>query len=347
MGVTGFLIDLDGTVYRPGSLIPGAEKFYRWLVETKTPYVFLSNTGAKGRDGTQKKLMTPPYKIADKPVPKEKIYTAANAQIAYMLETIPCGSKVLIVSGGKQFWRHMFEVEGKTLFESWVVKTCLTDGEAEDWAMEAEVNAKLQSETAPQVVVAFFVDGDVDVSDNGWNYNLIKRIAFLLNAGAKLVYTADDPFNPHINHENYSDHTFPLPGPGMFASMFKPCVSPKAFLKQFKCLGKGGNLGMQYMMEKGIELLKSQGHDGEREKIMMVGDRFSTDIRGGVHVGIKTCLVLSGCDQIPDQADYPFALASFYAKTVGDLVPKSFELPQQHMEPDTTNDDVNAPMMGM
>ena len=33
-GVTGFLVDLDGTVYRPDGLIRGAKEFHEWLVET-------------------------------------------------------------------------------------------------------------------------------------------------------------------------------------------------------------------------------------------------------------------------------------------------------------------------
>ena len=33
----GFLIDLDGTMYQPGGLLPGAREFYRWLVDSGTP----------------------------------------------------------------------------------------------------------------------------------------------------------------------------------------------------------------------------------------------------------------------------------------------------------------------
>jgi hypothetical protein len=47
--IDGFLIDLDGTIYRPGMLIPGAQDFYAWLRATDTPFVLLSNTGAKVR----------------------------------------------------------------------------------------------------------------------------------------------------------------------------------------------------------------------------------------------------------------------------------------------------------
>ena len=46
--VEAFLIDLDGTIYSPRSLLPGAQAFYDMLRATGKPFVFLSNTGAKG-----------------------------------------------------------------------------------------------------------------------------------------------------------------------------------------------------------------------------------------------------------------------------------------------------------
>ena len=46
-------------------------------------------------------------------------------------------------------------------------------------------------------------------------------------------------------------------------------------------------------------------YPGDRSKIMMVGDRFDTDVRGGVSVGILTCLVESGCHQYKLQPFYP------------------------------------------
>ena len=60
-------------------------------------------------------------------------------------------------------------------------------------------------------------------------------------------------------------------------------------------------MGGQYMMEAAIELLRQQGHSGERHRIVMVGDRFDTDIRAGLSVGIRTCLVASGCHNIECQ----------------------------------------------
>ena len=83
----------------------------------------------------------------------------------------------------------------------------------------------------------------------------------------------------------------------------QPCCNPAAPRRRqaIFCCGKGGNMGGQYMMEAAIELLRQQGHSGERHRIVMVGDRFDTDIRAGLSVGIRTCLVASGCHNIECQ----------------------------------------------
>eukprot|EP00965_Chrysotila_dentata_P200002 6179723-Pleurochrysis_carterae.AAC.1 len=47
--IKGFLIDLDGTMYTPTGAIDGAKAFHHYLVENDIPYVFCSNTGAKGK----------------------------------------------------------------------------------------------------------------------------------------------------------------------------------------------------------------------------------------------------------------------------------------------------------
>ena len=78
---TGFLIDLDGTMYTPDGLIPGAVAFHRWLVETGKPFVYLSNTGGKNSLAVQRKFLTEPYVIDDSPLALRHIFTAAEAQV--------------------------------------------------------------------------------------------------------------------------------------------------------------------------------------------------------------------------------------------------------------------------
>ena len=104
----------------------------------------------------------------------------------------------------------------------------------------------------------------------------------------------------------------------MFAEMMRKLMYPHGKEAIF-CCGKGGNVGGKYMMEAAIELLRRQGHSGERRRIVMVGDRFDTDVRAGLSVGIRTCLVTSGCHKLECQQFYRMDPAHFYAPTVAHL----------------------------
>lgn len=324
-----------------------------WLLESGTPHAFLSNTGSKGPEGTRDKLRTPPYELHPLPVPISRIMTAADAQADFLTRTLPPGSRVLCVSGGGSFWRTLLERRDEALVRTWQIMTALTDDEAMDWAVEARRARARAQPHEPRVVVAFFLDGEVSAHDSaelatiadasaaagagadcaarlralgetrgsGWNYTLIKHCAFLLGHGASLVYTADDPFNPQTDPDRrHGDTVFQLPGPGMFASMLRPVV-PLDSHDRFLCCGKGGNVGATYIMDAAIEMLHEQGHSGDRDRIMMVGDRFGTDVRGATHAGITSCLVESGCEKASDQAYYPTDQATWCAPSVDYLHP--------------------------
>lgn len=53
----GFMIDMDGTVYKGGNLIPGAVEFIDALREKGIPFVFLTNNSSRGRDHYYRKLI--------------------------------------------------------------------------------------------------------------------------------------------------------------------------------------------------------------------------------------------------------------------------------------------------
>merc|ERR1712137_847332 len=72
------------------------------------------------------------------------------------------------------------------------------------------------------------------------------------------------------------------------------------------CCGKGGNIG----------------HSGVRDDIMIVGDRFDTDIRAGVLAGIKSCLIESGEHSLDVADAFPTDLPSFTAKSIADILPR-------------------------
>jgi len=67
--------------------------------------------------------------------------------------------------------------------------------------------------------------------------------------------------------------------------------------------------------------LEGQGFAGERRRLLMVGDRFDTDIRAGGALGWRTCLVESGCHRVDVHArDFPADVADAVADSVRDLL---------------------------
>ena len=153
-GCDGFLIDLDGTMYQPGGLLPGAREFYRWLVDSGTPYVFLSNTGSKNSASIQKKLSAAPYQL-DTLVPLANILTAAEAQVDFMLTTVPAHARILVIQGGSGAWREDLRTRGgaagAALVDTWQVRTALSDEEAKEWATYSACSRRVK-----RVWVAFF-----------------------------------------------------------------------------------------------------------------------------------------------------------------------------------------------
>ena len=54
----------------------------------------------------------------------------------------------------------------------------------------------------------------------------------MLSHGAELVVTAEDAFNPSVDPDHHPQSVFPLPGPGMFAAMFRKLMYPRGEAKQ-------------------------------------------------------------------------------------------------------------------
>ena len=60
---------------------------------------------------------------------------------------------------------------------------------------------------------------------------------------------------------------------------------------------------------------------GDRSRVLIVGDRFDTDVRAGSLAGVRTCLVESGCHQHALQPHFADAPAEFVAASVASLIP--------------------------
>ena len=78
----------------------------------------------------------------------------------------------------------------------------------------------------------------------------------MLSHGAELIVTAEDAFNPSLDPD-YPGSVFPLPGPGMFASMFRKLMYPRGEGKLRVC-GKGGAEGDRFMIGHALQMLRAQ-----------------------------------------------------------------------------------------
>ena len=88
----GFMIDMDGTVYKGGVPIPGAREFVSFLRERGIPFVFLTNNSSHGRSFYLEKLTRLGFDVN-----LDNILTSTIATIRYLLTERP-GRTVYLVA---------------------------------------------------------------------------------------------------------------------------------------------------------------------------------------------------------------------------------------------------------
>lgn len=91
----GFLIDMDGVVYRGSRLIEGAERFVRRCLETETPFLFLTNNSQRTRRDVATKL-----RRLGIPVEDRHIFSCAMATARFLAQQKPGGTAFVIGEGG-------------------------------------------------------------------------------------------------------------------------------------------------------------------------------------------------------------------------------------------------------
>ena len=91
----GYLIDMDGVVYRGKEIIPGAREFINSLVYSKIPFTFFTNNSQRTRRDTAYKMNRLGFDITEK-----QIFTCAMATARYLKRQNPNGSAYVIGEGG-------------------------------------------------------------------------------------------------------------------------------------------------------------------------------------------------------------------------------------------------------
>jgi NagD protein len=91
----GYLIDMDGVIYRGSEVIPGAAEFIRHLQEERIPYLFLTNNSAYTPLDVVVKL-----RKFDIETTADHVYTAALATAEFVHRQKPNGTAFVIGEGG-------------------------------------------------------------------------------------------------------------------------------------------------------------------------------------------------------------------------------------------------------
>jgi len=235
----GYLIDMDGVIYRSNELIAGAERFISDLRREKIPFLFLTNNSQR----TQRDVATRLQRLGI-PVEEEHVYTCAMATARFLAQQKPGGTAYVIGEGGLLTALHN---HGYAIVDR---------------------------------------DPDYVVVGEGRTFSceIIEVAVNMILGGAKLVATNLDPNCPTQNGTR--------PGCGALVAMLEAASGVKAF-----SVGKPSPVMMR-AARKELGLTADQ--------TVIIGDTMETDIIGGVQLGYKTVLVLSGSTRPEDLLHYAY-----------------------------------------
>ena len=236
----GYLIDMDGVIYRGNELIPGAEDFVGQLLATRTPFLFLTNNSQRTRRDVSTRLNR--MGIA---VDETHVYTCAMATARFLAAQKPNGTAFVIGEGGLLTALH---THGYSIVDH---------------------------------------DPDYVVVGEGrtLSFEVIEKAVQLVAGGARLIATNPDPNCP-ISGGGIR------PGCGSIVAMIETATGRKAF-----SVGKPSPVMMR-------DARKQLGLD--TANTTMIGDTMETDILGGVQMGYRTVLVLSGGTRRRDLSGYAY-----------------------------------------
>jgi NagD protein len=236
---SGYLIDMDGVMYRGSQLIPGADRFISELRERRIPFLFLTNNSQRTRRDVAVKLRRMGIDVTD-----DHIFTCAMATARFLAAQKPHGTAYVIGEGGLL---HALHHNGYSVVDH-----------DPDYVVVGEGRA--------------------------FNFEMVEAAVRMINAGARLVATNLDPNCPTSNGMR--------PGCGAIVSMLESATGRSAF-----SVGKPSPVMMR-MARKQLGLSTAQ--------TTMIGDTMDTDILGGVQMGYRTVLVLSGSTRREDLTHFAY-----------------------------------------
>ncbi len=106
----GYLLDLDGTIYRGGQAISGAAAFISYLKEQRIPFLYLTNNSSASQEHVAERLCA--MGIDAEPA---DVYTSSMATAQYLRENAAAGAKVYMIGEDglrEQLMANGFEISG-------------------------------------------------------------------------------------------------------------------------------------------------------------------------------------------------------------------------------------------
>ena len=242
MNNRGFIIDMDGVIYRDSTPIPGAVEFINRLLQKDIPFTFVTNNSQRTRRDVCFKL----NKMGMPGVEERHVFTCAMATARFISEKKPKGTAYVIGEGGLLQALHS---NGYTIVDQ-----------------------------DPDFVI--IGEGRTMTTES------VDKAVNLILGGASLIATNLDPNCPTKNGTRI--------GCGAIVALIEKATGIEAF-----SVGKPSPIIMR-MAKRELGPLATH--------VTMIGDTMETDILGGVQMGYRTILVLSGGtkeEQLPKFAYRP------------------------------------------
>jgi len=114
---TGYLIDMDGVLYRENQLIPGAKEFVTALIASGAPFVFLTNNSSPTPEDLSVRL----GHLGLPGISPQHFYTSALNTAEFLSETHPACTAFVIGEGGLLNALHERKIASDAIEPSYVV----------------------------------------------------------------------------------------------------------------------------------------------------------------------------------------------------------------------------------
>lgn len=236
---SGFLIDMDGVIYRGGELIEGAALFIEQLQAQRIPFLFLTNNSQRTRRDVATRLQRMGINVGE-----QHVFTCAVATARFLAQQLPGGTAYVIGEGG-------------------LLQALHTNGYS---------------------VVDHDPDYVVVGEGRAFTFEMFETAVRMIQKGAKLIATNLDPNCP-------TQHGI-RPGCGAIVAMLETATGIRAF-----SVGKPSPVMMR-TARKELGLATAE--------TTIIGDTMETDILGGVQMGYRTILVLSGGTRAEDLSRFAY-----------------------------------------